>query len=43
MAAINNINGKWIARCGDDNIVAEDTTEQGLREQLEDLGIEVDE
>jgi hypothetical protein len=42
MAKISNINGRWIARCGD-NIVAEDITEEGLRQQLEDLGIAVEE
>lgn len=40
MATINYINGKWVARCGD-NVVAEDQTEQGLLQQLDDLGIEV--
>jgi hypothetical protein len=42
MAKITYINGRWIARCGD-NVVAEDTTEEGLRQQLVDLGIQVEE
>lgn len=32
--------GEWIAWCGE-NIVARDTTEAGLREQLDDLGLDV--
>ena len=40
MVKVQWINGHWIAKCGT-VIVARDRSEGLLREQLEDLGIEV--